>query len=74
MPGGLSSRGISKNAWISWQVCVEGDEGLVLVPAESSMKLLQVEKAPRWCSWWIFMVGGGLGLMKKNRMISSFSN
>lgn len=46
---------------------MEGDEGLVLVPAESSMKLLQVEKAPRWCSWWIFMVGGGLGLIyKKN--------
>lgn len=27
------------------QVCVEGHEGLVVTPADSSMKLLQIEKA-----------------------------
>ena len=42
---------------------MEGDEGLVLVPAESSMKLLQVEKAPRWCSWCFH--GGWLGVDEK---------
>jgi len=35
---------LSNERWLRMEVCVEGDEGLVLVPAESSMKLLQVEK------------------------------
>lgn len=35
---------LSNERWLRMDVCVEGHDGLVLVPADSSMRLLQVEK------------------------------
>ncbi|CAJ1377234.1 unnamed protein product [Effrenium voratum] len=35
---------LSTERWLRMEVCVEGHEGLVVTPADSSMKLLQIEK------------------------------
>lgn len=36
---------LSTERWLRMEVCVEGSDGLSLAPADSLMKLLQVEKA-----------------------------